>query len=160
VQAKLLIQLNATLNAASQGKGNSGGGKGNTTATTTNTANASGKGNTSTMASVPALRAGYPMYDGFDDSSTFMSREIVLAFAEHYPEPGESTLHSRPAPTTTTTSTHHLLPCLRSLVLVHRVQLLGSGRRHGPWPALVAVVGQLLAPPALRVAGQARGEDR
>ena len=89
VQAKLLIQLNATLN--------SGGGKGNTTATATATANASGKGNTSTMASVPALRAGYPMYDGFDDSSTFMSREIVLAFAEHYPEPGESTLHPRPA---------------------------------------------------------------
>ena len=96
MQAKLLIQLNATLNAA-HGKGNSGGGKGNTTATATATANASGKGNTSTMASVPALRAGYPMYDGFDDSSTFMSREIVLAFAEHYPEPGESTLHPRPA---------------------------------------------------------------
>ena len=107
MQAKLLIQLNATLNAA-HGKGNSGG-KGNTTAT----ANASGKGNSSTMASVPALRAGYPMYDGFDDSSTFMSREIVLAFAKHYPEPGKSTLHPKTAPTTT--STLHLLICLRSL---------------------------------------------
>lgn len=30
---------------------------------------------------------GYPMYDGFDDSSTFMSKEIALAFADHYDKP-------------------------------------------------------------------------
>ena len=30
---------------------------------------------------------GYPMYDGFDDSSTFMSKEIAIAFAENYDKP-------------------------------------------------------------------------
>ena len=33
------------------------------------------------------LCLGYPMYDGFDDSSTFMSKEIALAFAENYDKP-------------------------------------------------------------------------
>ena len=27
------------------------------------------------------------MYDGFDDSSTFMSKEIAVAFAENYDKP-------------------------------------------------------------------------
>ena len=27
------------------------------------------------------------MYDGFDDSSTFMSKEIAIAFAENYEKP-------------------------------------------------------------------------
>ena len=30
---------------------------------------------------------GYPMYDGFDDSSTFMSKEIAIAFADNYDKP-------------------------------------------------------------------------
>ena len=30
---------------------------------------------------------GYPMYDGFDDSSTFMSKEVAIAFAENYDKP-------------------------------------------------------------------------
>lgn len=34
------------------------------------------------------FRTGTPMYDGYDDSSTFMSKEVALAFALHYPEPG------------------------------------------------------------------------
>lgn len=34
---------------------------------------------------VPPFRTGAPMFDGFDDSSTLMSREVALAFAEHYP---------------------------------------------------------------------------
>jgi hypothetical protein len=32
------------------------------------------------------FRTGTPMWDGFDDSSTFMSKEIAVAFARHYPE--------------------------------------------------------------------------
>jgi hypothetical protein len=28
------------------------------------------------------FRIGTPMWDGFDDSSTFMSREVALAFAQ------------------------------------------------------------------------------
>ena len=27
------------------------------------------------------------MYDGFDDSSTFMSKEIAIAFADNYDKP-------------------------------------------------------------------------
>jgi len=34
------------------------------------------------------FRTGTPMYDGYDDSSTLMSKEVALAFAKHYPEPG------------------------------------------------------------------------
>ena len=30
---------------------------------------------------------GYPMYDGFDDSSTFMSKEVAVAFADNYDKP-------------------------------------------------------------------------
>ena len=30
---------------------------------------------------------GYPMYDGFDDSSTFMSKEVASAFADNYDKP-------------------------------------------------------------------------
>ena len=33
------------------------------------------------------LFLGYPMYDGFDDSSTFMSKEIAIAFADNYDKP-------------------------------------------------------------------------
>ena len=32
------------------------------------------------------FRTGTPMWDGFDDSSTFMSKEVAAAFAQHYPE--------------------------------------------------------------------------
>ena len=32
------------------------------------------------------FRTGTPMWDGFDDSSTFMSKEVAVAFAQHYPE--------------------------------------------------------------------------
>jgi hypothetical protein len=35
---------------------------------------------------LPCLRLGYEMFDGFDDSSTFMSREIAEVFADHYLE--------------------------------------------------------------------------
>jgi hypothetical protein len=38
--------------------------------------------------SMPLIRTGTPMFDGFDDSSTFMSGTIALAFANHYPEKG------------------------------------------------------------------------
>ena len=34
---------------------------------------------------VPLIRAGTPMFDGFDDSSTFMSGQIAAVFAKHYP---------------------------------------------------------------------------
>lgn len=34
------------------------------------------------------FRIGDPKWDGFDDNLTLMTREIVLAFAQHYPEPG------------------------------------------------------------------------
>jgi hypothetical protein len=33
----------------------------------------------------PAFRTGWPLWDGFDDSSTIMSREIAQVFADHYP---------------------------------------------------------------------------
>lgn len=33
------------------------------------------------------FRAGWPMYDGFDDSSTIMDNEIAKTFALHYPSP-------------------------------------------------------------------------
>jgi hypothetical protein len=32
------------------------------------------------------MRLGYEMFDGFDDSSTFMSREVAEVFADHYLE--------------------------------------------------------------------------
>jgi len=35
----------------------------------------------------PAFRTGQHLFDGFDDSSTFMSRDIAEAFAKHYPTP-------------------------------------------------------------------------
>lgn len=34
------------------------------------------------------FRTGFTMGDFFDDSSTFMSKEVTQAFADHYPEPG------------------------------------------------------------------------
>jgi len=34
------------------------------------------------------IRTGTPMFDGFDDSSTFMSGAIAQAFVSHYPESG------------------------------------------------------------------------
>jgi hypothetical protein len=34
------------------------------------------------------FRTGTAMFDGFDDSSTFMSREVAMAFAQHYGEEG------------------------------------------------------------------------
>ena len=37
---------------------------------------------------VPSIRAGTPMYDGFDDSSTLMSRDIAMVFATLYPSVG------------------------------------------------------------------------
>ena len=37
---------------------------------------------------VPSIRAGTPMWDGFDDSSTLMSRDIAMVFATLYPSPG------------------------------------------------------------------------
>ena len=33
----------------------------------------------------PPFRTGWPLWDGFDDSSTIMSREIAQVFADHYP---------------------------------------------------------------------------
>ncbi len=35
----------------------------------------------------PLIRAGTPMFDGFDDSSTFLSGKIAAAFAKYYPSP-------------------------------------------------------------------------
>ena len=37
---------------------------------------------------VPSIRAGTPMWDGFDDSSTLMSRDIAMVFATLYPTAG------------------------------------------------------------------------
>ena len=37
---------------------------------------------------VPSIRAGTPMWDGFDDSSTLMSRDIAMVFATLYPSAG------------------------------------------------------------------------
>jgi hypothetical protein len=37
---------------------------------------------------VPPFRTGFANFDGYDDSSTLMSREIALAFVKHYPEAG------------------------------------------------------------------------
>jgi hypothetical protein len=34
------------------------------------------------------FRTGFTMGEHFDDSSTFMSKEVTQAFADHYPEPG------------------------------------------------------------------------
>ena len=39
--------------------------------------------------------SGTPMYDGFDDSSTFMSGSIALLFAQHYPSPVSMLVHLR-----------------------------------------------------------------
>jgi hypothetical protein len=39
-----------------------------------------------TLRFLPCLRPGYEMFDGFDDSSTFMSREVAEVFADHYLE--------------------------------------------------------------------------
>ena len=36
----------------------------------------------------PSFRTGYTLFDGFDDSSTIMTKDIAIAFAQHYPEPG------------------------------------------------------------------------
>lgn len=36
----------------------------------------------------PRFRTGTAMFDGFDDSSTFMTRDVALAFANHYNEDG------------------------------------------------------------------------
>lgn len=44
--------------------------------------------NMNTSEKVLPFRTGFSMWDGFDDSSTFMSREITQAFADHYPEGG------------------------------------------------------------------------
>ena len=96
-QAKLLIQLNATLTAASLKRAsNSSGSTANATTTTNSKGTSKSSNAASVQSSVPAVRAGYPMYDGFDDSSTFMSREVVTAFAGHYPEPGTATLNHAP----------------------------------------------------------------
>ena len=38
--------------------------------------------------SLPFRTGATTWSDGFDDSSTFMSKEIAEAFADHYPEPG------------------------------------------------------------------------
>lgn len=38
--------------------------------------------------SAKPFRTGTAMFDGFDDSSTFMSKEVAVAFANHYWEPG------------------------------------------------------------------------
>ena len=96
-QAKLLIQLNATLTAASLKRAsNSSGSTANATATINSKGTSKSSNAASVQSSVPAVRAGYPMYDGFDDSSTFMSREVVTAFAGHYPEPGTATLNHAP----------------------------------------------------------------
>ena len=35
-----------------------------------------------------SFRTGTPMYDGFDDSSTIMSKDIAMAFMKHYPGDG------------------------------------------------------------------------
>lgn len=35
-----------------------------------------------------SFRTGSPMYDGFDDSSTFMSKDVALVFINHYPYHG------------------------------------------------------------------------
>jgi hypothetical protein len=35
-----------------------------------------------------SFRSGYPQRDGFDDSSTFMNKEIVEAFLQYYPSEG------------------------------------------------------------------------
>ena len=32
-----------------------------------------------------SFRTGFPMWDGFDDSSTFLTRDIVQVFADNYP---------------------------------------------------------------------------
>ena len=40
------------------------------------------------MGAIPLIRAGTPMFDGFDDSSTFMSGEIAAVFALYYPSTG------------------------------------------------------------------------
>lgn len=37
---------------------------------------------------VPSFRTGTGMFDGFDDSSTFMTRDVALAFADHYGDAG------------------------------------------------------------------------
>ena len=32
-----------------------------------------------------SFRTGFPMWDGFDDSSSFLTRDIVQVFADNYP---------------------------------------------------------------------------
>lgn len=42
---------------------------------------------------IPPFRTGTAMFDGFDDSSTFMSKDVALAFANHYGEEGFNCSH-------------------------------------------------------------------
>jgi hypothetical protein len=45
------------------------------------------------LSSPVAFRTGTGMFDGFDDSSTFMTREVALAFADHYGKDGVNCTH-------------------------------------------------------------------
>jgi hypothetical protein len=54
------------------------------------------------------FRAGTPMWDGFDDSSTLMTREIVVAFAE------VGRKDQRPNGPNINTVASYLSPCLTS----------------------------------------------
>jgi diadenosine tetraphosphatase ApaH/serine/threonine PP2A family protein phosphatase len=42
---------------------------------------------------LPVFRTGTAMFDGFDDSSTFMHRDVAVAFANHYGEDGFNCSH-------------------------------------------------------------------
>jgi hypothetical protein len=44
-------------------------------------------------AAAVVFRTGTGMFDGFDDSSTFMTKEVAMAFADHYGEEGINCTH-------------------------------------------------------------------